>query len=127
MKSGSADDPFAEDPPEQEADADADADSTVVTTSETSSESEPAVQEQQNSTLPYIYQRETVKADRDQVPFFLREHVQEAEEEFIDELEDRLTETVYKADAREAALEVVYEQYVGEVVDELRDWGYDRS
>jgi hypothetical protein len=146
MKEGTGGDPFADDASET-VDADESADTADPTTDSSSpdqsesaagAESTPETNADTSATqaapggpseieLPYYYRRETVKEGRDQVPFFLRDHVQDLEDEFIEDLEERLNASnVYKADAREAALQVVYENYAGEVADLLRDWGYDR-
>ena len=121
MKEGTGGDPFADDDPAPEP-----TDSEPTTTMETDTETEPAssTQSSTQSNLPYIYQRDTVKEDRDQVPFFLRPHVQDLEDDFIDQLEDRLGRNVYKADAREAALLTAYNNYIDEVAELLDEWGY---
>lgn len=142
MKDGTGGDPFADDPVDTTDSADAndsknspDTDdsgpsSERAPTADTVTDStttEPTGDDEPGNSLPYYYRRETVKEDRDQVPFFLRGHVQDLEDDFIDDLETRLNASnVYKADAREAALQVVYENYADEVADLLREWGYDR-
>lgn len=128
MKEGTGGDPFADTDSEE-----SDTASKPNTTETEDTDSEAPTTDTQTSTttdesaavLPYIYRRDTVKEDRDQIPFFLRDHVQQAEADFIDELEDRLGTSVYKADAREAALEIAYETQVAEVAARLREWGYD--
>lgn len=74
--------------------------------------------------LPYKLRREKVNAGREQVPFFLRKEVIEAEAGLQDTLEDILDENVYKSDYREAAMVVAQRnpEFVAEV---LREWGYD--
>lgn len=131
MKEGTGGDPFADN------DTDSDPNETDTTTEPATAEPEagdsetPTTDTQSSTTdesaavLPYIYRRDTVKEDRDQVPFFLRDHVRRAEADFIDQLEDRLDANVYKADAREAALEIAFETQVAEVAARLREWGYD--
>lgn len=135
MKDGTGGDPFADDDPVDETTAKSES-ATASTESEPStSATEPDLEtttsssstHQATTELPYIYARETVKEDRDQVPFFLREDIQELESDFIDELESILGEDVYKADAREAALQAVYENYVEETAALLREWGYGRT
>lgn len=137
MKEGTGGDPFADDPvdasdtedtgetddssaPDETPNGSGAAATTTGTSSETATKSDDA-----SSSLPYIYRRDRVKEDRDQVPFFLRDHVRDLEDEFIDELEDRLDTNVYKADAREAALEIAFETRIEETADLLREWGYD--
>lgn len=138
MKRGAGDNPFEDDPdvesPEETTagDGDVQSSSDVVETQSRSTEESPARESsadeaafsEDSPTLPYIYQRETVKDGRDQIPFFLREPVQDEETTFINELEDELGEHVYKADAREAALLIAFE-HPGEVAELLRQWGYD--
>lgn len=132
MKEGTGGDPFADDPvntddtPSEAATETAAAETGTDPTNAEMQPSRPDTDDGSRNSLPYIYQRETVKEDRDQVPFFLRDHVQKLEDEFIEELEDRLDTNVYKADAREVALEIAFETRVDEAVDRLRDWGYDR-
>lgn len=137
MKDGTGGDPFADDPTDL-----GDAGDSVEATNASETESSGQTVEsgsavgagtdatttggEADSQLPYYYRRDTVKEGRDQVPFFLRDHVQDLEDDFIDDLETRLnTSNVYKADAREAALQVVYENHSDEVADLLREWGYD--
>ena len=74
--------------------------------------------------IPYKLRREKVNEGRDQVPFFLREEVIDAEDELQDTLEELLDENVYKSDYREAAMVVAQRnpEFVAEV---LREWGYD--
>lgn len=125
MKEGTGGDPFADDPIDSSDDNETD---TTTAASDTMSETTttPSTNDESRDSLPYIYCRDTVKDGRDQVPFFLRDHVRELEDEFIKQLEDRLDENVYKADAREAALEIAFENRVDEAAERLREWGYDR-
>lgn len=116
MKDGTGGDPFADDA--------TDTDNLTADSGDTATAEPAETPATETASLPYIYARETVKEGRDQVPFFLREHVQDLEDEFIDDLEERLGETVYKADAREAALVTVYNNYLDEVAELLREWGY---
>lgn len=74
--------------------------------------------------IPYKLRREKVNEGRDQVPFFLREEVINAEDEFQDTLEELLNENVYKSDYREAAM-VVAQRNPELVAEVLREWGYD--
>lgn len=76
------------------------------------------------SAIPYKQRREKVNAGREQVPYFLREHVIDAEDELQDSLEAMLGETVYKSDYREAAM-VVAQRNPELVAEVLREWGYD--
>ena len=74
--------------------------------------------------LPYKLRREKVNAGREQVPFFLRDEVVEAESDLQDALEEMVGENVYKSDYREAAM-VVAQRNPKLVAEILREWGYD--
>lgn len=127
MKEGTGGDPFADDPIDSSDDAANSKTSTSDSMSETTTSTLNTTTEYEpTDSLPYIYRRDTVKENRDQVPFFLHDYVQKLEDEFIEQLEERLDENVYKADAREVALEIAFEEQVDEAVDRLREWGYDR-
>ena len=76
------------------------------------------------SSIPYKLRRDKVNEGREQVPYFLREDVIEAEDEFQDTLEELLGEDVYKSDYREAAM-VVAQRNPELVAEVLREWGYD--
>lgn len=135
MKKGAGDDPFADEPELEPETVEEDAVETVeaassggdeqgngaVTTVESSS---PSVSDD----LPYLARRQlkdkSVKADRDQVPFFLRQQVQQGERELRRAVEDDLGQEVGKTDLREAAY--VYAQRNPEgVADILREWGVE--
>ena len=74
--------------------------------------------------IPYKLRREKVNEGREQVPYFLREEVIEAETDLQDRLEEILDEKVYKSDYREAAM-VVAQQNPDLIAEVLREWGYD--
>jgi hypothetical protein len=74
--------------------------------------------------IPYKLRRAKVNEGREQVPFFLRADVIDAEDELQDTLEERLGEDVYKSDYREAAM-VVAQRNPDRVATVLREWGYD--
>jgi len=74
--------------------------------------------------IPYKLRRSKVNEGREQVPYFLREEVIEAEGDLQDTLEDLLGEGVYKSDYREAAM-VVAQRRPELVAEVLREWGYD--
>lgn len=76
------------------------------------------------SSFPYVVRREKVNAGREQVPFFLREHVINGESELQNDLETILGEEVYKSDYREAAM-VVAQRNPELIAEVLREWGYD--
>ena len=74
--------------------------------------------------IPYKLRRSKVNEGREQVPYFLRAEVIEAEPDLRDTLEARLGETVYKSDYREAAM-IVAQRHPDLVAGVLREWGYD--
>ncbi|KYH24833.1 hypothetical protein HAPAU_32100 [Halalkalicoccus paucihalophilus] len=76
------------------------------------------------SSIPYKLRREKVNEGREQVPFFLREDVINAEDELKDTLEEMLGGTVYKSDYREAAM-IVAQRNPDLIAEVLREWGYD--
>jgi hypothetical protein len=73
--------------------------------------------------IPHKLRRDRVNEGREQVPFFLREAVTDAEDGLQNSLEGMLGEDVYKSDYREAAMTVA--QRDPELVAEVpREWGY---
>lgn len=88
-------------------------------TKSASEENRPAM-----DSIPYKLRRKKVNEGREQVPYFLREEIIEAEDELQDTLEDTLGEDVYKSDYREAAM-VVAQRDPDLVAEILREWGYD--
>jgi hypothetical protein len=74
--------------------------------------------------IPYKLRRDRVNEGREQVPFFLREKVIDAENELQDSLEAMLGEDVYKSDYREAAM-IVAQRNPELLAEVLREWGYD--
>lgn len=94
---------------------------------EPTTESEPASEASQRPTMdsiPYKLRRDKVNEGREQVPYFLREEIIEAEDELQDTLEELLGESVYKSDYREAAM-VVAQRNPELIAQVLREWGYD--
>lgn len=86
---------------------------------ETSSSNQPKA-----GNIPYKLRRDKVNEGREQVPYFLREEVMDAEGDLQDELESILGEDVYKSDYREASM-VVAQRNPELVAEVLREWGYD--
>ncbi|MWG33501.1 hypothetical protein GQS65_03175 [Halomarina oriensis] len=76
------------------------------------------------SAIPYKLRRNKVNEGREQVPYFLREEVIDAESDLQESLEGMLGESVYKSDYREAAM-VVAQRRPELVAEVLREWGYD--
>lgn len=136
MKSGSGDDPFADEfdasddekdeGQEATADADTTAESTKVGASaddiETTTDS-PSTS--RSSRLPYRYSRDSAKDGRDMVQFFLQSETQRLESQAQTDLETMLDEDVLVLDVREAAYQVALQEHLGDVADQLREWGYD--
>ena len=125
MKSG-AGDPFAEDTTssddvssgEQATDKTSDSESTSDTVSQ-DTETDWGGNE-----LPYIHERNTVKSDRDQITYFLRDEIQELEDRSYRAIEEELEgASVSRIDFREA-LVIIGANHLDEVATELRDWGY---
>lgn len=93
-------------------------------TSQSTTETGSAAGQQTVSSIPYKLRREKVNEGREQVPYFLREEVIEAEDELQDTLEELVGEDVYKSDYREASM-VVAQRNPELVAEILREWGYD--
>lgn len=152
MKRGSGDDPFADTDEEQESDPEttretaSSADSavegrredqttpgaapeptrtTAQSTTQTVSESSTG---EAGEDLPYLARRQlkdkSVKSDRDQIPFFLRESVQRGERNLRRAVEDELDQPVGKTDMREAAY-VFAQRHPEAVAEVLREWGIE--
>lgn len=130
--SGDSDDSRDSDVPTEEADDTADgreqrsAGHTPAETeaADTPAEAESTGQRPTIDSIPYKLRRNKVNEGREQVPYFLREGVIEAEAELQDTLEEMLGEKVYKSDYREAAM-VVAQRNPELVAAVLREWGYD--
>jgi len=93
-------------------------------TSEATDASTESSQRPTMSSIPYKLRREKVNEGREQVPYFLREEIIDAEDNLQNELEELLGEDVYKSDYREAAM-VVAQRNPELVAEVLREWGYD--
>lgn len=89
-----------------------------------SSSSETSSQRPTMDSIPYKLRRDKVNEGREQVPYFLRAEVIDAEADLQDTLEDLLGENVYKSDYREAAM-VVAQRNPELIAEVLREWGYD--
>ena len=117
-----------QDTPQTDSEEDADPASTDLedenesTQSSTTSETES--QRPTMDSIPYKLRRDKVNEGREQVPYFLREGVLEAEDELQDTLEELLGEKVYKSDYREASM-VVAQRNPELIAEVLREWGYD--
>jgi len=77
------------------------------------------------SDLPRILTRDTVKADRDHVhQLFVYDDTHQSEKEARRELEDRLGDGIYKLDVREA-IYLAGMQNLDDAEAVLREWGAD--
>lgn len=74
--------------------------------------------------VPWVYTRSNVKQDRDMVQFYLRQFVQDAEDDFVDAVEGELGTSVSKTDVREAAY-IASMRRPEIVADELERWGFE--
>lgn len=90
-----------------------------VSSEETQTGQRPAM-----SAIPYKLRRDKVNEGREQVPYFLREEIINAEDELQETLEEMLGDNVYKSDYREASM-VVAQRNPELVAEVLREWGYD--
>ena len=80
-------------------------------------------QDEEVQSVPWIFTRKNVKSGRDMVQFYLRNDVQDREEEFVKTLEDKLGTSIPVTDAREAAYLAAMDN-PEKVVQELREWGF---
>ena len=134
MKSGSGDDPFAEDDDVDDvADTDTDAgdpfdEQSTTPEPDPTSTTLPGIPDHpadESSRLPWIHRRDGVKDDRDHKTIHYTEHtVKRERRELRPALEERLGDDVELTDAREAAY-LVGMDHLDEVADVLREWGYD--
>jgi len=141
MKSGSGDDPFAEDDHVDDesiddaagTDTDVDGDDpfdeeSTPSEPEATSTTLPSIPEHpagESSPLPWIHRRDGVKDDRGHKTIHYTDHtVKRERRELRPALEERLGDDVELTDAREAAY-LVGMDHLDEVADVLREWGYD--
>jgi hypothetical protein len=154
MKSGTGDDPFADDvsndtddeePIETESSTQTEADSeteqhdsvdssekreSATETSETpesqtTTGADESDEQIDSKDIPWVLRRSGVKDDRpNMTQFFLRDATDEAERGFQQDVENILNKDVYLLDLREAAYQVAME-HPDEVANVLEDWGYD--
>jgi len=122
------DKPESEDEPEEESTTEAPAGSetaaeATATTGdeERASESDGSMRSKQD--LPYIYRRDRVTDERDQIPFYLREETTDVLEDRLVAFEKQLGEDVSKIDFRELAL-LVGVEHLDEIQDRAHEWGY---
>lgn len=100
------------------------ADDTSAMGKEEQTDAETAAERPTMDSIPYKLRRDKVNEGREQVPYFLRGEIIEAEADLQDTLEELLGEDVYKSDYREAAM-VVAQRNPELVAKVLREWGYD--
>jgi hypothetical protein len=99
-------------------------DASMIEESSTTTSTQTDSQRPTMQSIPYKLRRDRVNEGREQVPFFLREDVIDAEDELQNSLETMLGEDVYKSDYREAAM-IVAQRNPELVAEILREWGYD--
>ena len=99
-------------------------DDTSAAEEEERTDAETAAERPTMDSIPYKLRRDKVNEGREQVPYFLRGEIIEAEADLQDTLEELLGEDVYKSDYREAAM-VVAQRNPELVAKVLREWGYD--
>ena len=120
LKSGSRDSGIGEDEQDE-----TNAEATETQTDESSDgKREETPRHPSVESLPYKLRRHNVNHGREQVPYFLRPEIIDAEDQLKETLEADLGETVYKSDYREAAM-VVAQRNPDLIADVLREWGYD--
>lgn len=128
MKEGAGDDPFANDvDDEDDQDEVAEATLEIEESPETVTDDvvgDPPQPGRDDGGVPWVYTRANVKEERDMVQFYLRNFVQAAEDDFVDEVADELGTDVSKTDAREAAY-VAAMRRPEIVADELERWGFE--
>lgn len=114
MKPGSGSDPF-DDEPDEEDDVD----------EVEEAESADPDRDDTGRSAPWLFVRDGVKQSREHTfQLHLRSETRAREKRFQTAVEERLGEDVYKADLREAALLVAMGNE-DDVVEKLREWGYD--
>lgn len=131
MKSGSGEDPFegiesSGDQDEETADdASAAADAPADGDTEPMDEDVDVSGNSASTGLPWKYSRSNAKDGREMVQFFLQQETQSMEDHAQADLQDILNDDVLVLDMREAAYRVALEQHLGDVAEQLREWGYD--
>ena len=129
MKEGVGENPFERDDLVDEADDETDDETassseTAHTTTESEHEQRRSSSGRSKQDLPYIYRRDRVTDERDQIPFYLREETIDVLEERLLAFEEQLDEDVSKIDFRELAL-LVGAEHLDEIQTRAREWGYD--
>lgn len=121
MKKGTGDDPFATDDPDDVDDQPAvEIDPDVL-------EADDAIApnlDDAGDGVPWVYRRANVKERREMVQYYLRDAVQDAEDDLVDAVGEQLGVDVSKTDVREAAV-VAAMRDPDAVADELRRWGFE--
>lgn len=129
MKTGSGDDPFADDDSttaESETQTNESPDNSAVSAEPDPSISPPEETHdsgQAEMQIPYKFRRSGVKDGRNRVPIYLQDPTKEREREVKQSLESEFDEDVTMTDLREAVLKVGLEN-PSDVQDQLEEWGY---
>lgn len=150
MKSGTGDDPFADEPeeesdepqPEQEPELNPEQSEPAESSSETETPVTDGVEDTSTSSttetdsgtssgqidsqdIPWVLRRDGVKDERpNMTQFFLQDTTDQAERGFQQDVENILNKDVYLLDLREAAYQVAMD-HPEEVAAVLEEWGYD--
>lgn len=136
FKSGSAGDPFGSDEDEDDVDEPDEAEASAPINTNPQPEThtdhgaghgdrdETESASPSSSGLPWIYERDSITDGRTTVQLHLQDESVNRERQGKSDVETILSESVKKADLREAAL-LVGLDHVDEVADQLREWGYD--
>lgn len=130
MKSGTGEDPFADDPEptdqeQQNASESPDTEETTADSPDDSASTDDTEEGLNQDDIPWVLRRSRVKDGRpEMIPVYVREETSDRESEFMQAVEDAVGKDVYKFDAREAAL-LVAMNHPEEVADQLNSWGYE--
>ena len=127
MKEGPGEDPFADDPSDEQVDSEPNAD--TETTPESDSEPAPDTTDTMSTNeIPYVIRRQTVKEDRgNEHVAFLRDEYAELEDQIRADVADELdmrSKDVSVTDLREAFVELAAEN-PDAIAGILESWGYE--
>ena len=129
MDSGTGSDPFAEDSDsssEREGPSGSELELDDAATPRSRSATPDGVSEDaplSEGRLPYIFDRDTVKAGRNELHYFLHDETMEMVNHLQRDIEAELGTEVFLTDVREALVRIGAQQG-DEVIEELREWGY---
>lgn len=135
MKSGAGDDPFADIFEDEETEQDVDqhseeaasagVEADVATDDSQNGTAQPTADADDEAEIPWIFRRDTVKADRDKVhQLFVKPETDRAYRRFESDLEEAMDNDLSRLDVREAAY-LVGMQHPEMVISLLESWGYN--